>query len=421
MAQDAAGRVRLTRTTVEKAQPTGTRYKLHDSDVAGFSLVVSPSGKKSFYLRYRVGGGRGGAIREPKIGDLTTMTPEQARKIARDWQAEVRAGGDPGGKRREERAAPTVAALCARYLRDHADLHKKASSAEHDRSLIRNWVLPALGRKKVAEITRDDVVRLHTKMKDRPVQANRVLALLSKGFNLAEVWGMRPDGSNPTRHVKKYREVKRERYLSQDEAQRLNAVLDQAERDGCLMAPRPGGTLGPRPIAPAVVTAIRLMLLTGARSGEILTCRWEWVDMDARMIRLPDSKTGKKVIYLNDAALDVLRRAPRVPDNPFLIPGGKPGTHMVNLKDPWAVIRAAAGFDDLRLHDLRHSFASFAVAGGLSLPIIGKLLGHSQPSTTARYAHLADDPVLAAAELTGGRIAAAINLMEREEQEDGAT
>lgn len=421
MTKDTSGRVRLTKSSVEKAQPADRRYKLHDSEVAGFHLVVMPSGKKSFYLRYRVGGGRGGVIREPKIGDLTTMTPEQARKIAKDWQAEIRAGGDPGGKRQEARAAPSVSDLLDRYMRDHALLHKKSSSAEHDRSLILNWVAPALGRKKVAEVTRDDVVRLHTRMRERPVQANRVLALLSKCFNLAEVWGLREDATNPTRHVKKYRETKRERYLSKDEARRLAAVLDQAEQEGFLLATRRNGGLGPRPISPAAITAIRLLLLTGARRGEILTARWEWVDMEARMIRLPDSKTGRKVIYLNDMALDVLRRAPRVSGNPFVVPGGKPGTHLVNLKDPWGIIRAAAGLEDVRLHDLRHSFASFAVAGGLSLPVIGKLLGHSQPSTTARYAHLADDPVLAAAELTGSGIAAALMPLETERAEGGGT
>ena len=421
MTNEPAGRVKLTKTSVDRAKPGVKRYKVHDSDVAGFHLVVSPSGKKSFYLRYRVGGGRGGTLREPKIGDLTTMTPEQARKIARDWQAEIRAGGDPGGEKRRERSAPSVADLCERYMRDHASLHKKVSSARHDHSLIQNWILPALGRKKVADVTRDDVVRLHTKIQDRPVQANRVLALLSKCFNLAEVWGLRPDASNPTRHVKKYREGKRQRYLSPEETRCLIAVLEQAERDGCLMTKRGNGTMAPRPISPAVVLAIRLMLLTGARSGEILKCRWDWVDIEARVIRLPDSKSGKKVVYLNEMAVDALRHASHVPGNPFVVPGGKPGAPLVNLKDPWEAIRAAAGLEDLRLHDLRHSFASFAVAGGLSLPMIGKLLGHSQPSTTARYAHLADDPVLAAAELTGSGIAAALFDPTDERTTDGET
>ena len=165
---------------------------------------------------------------------------------------------------------------------------------------------------------------------------------------------------------------------------RVVAVLSDAEKTG-----------GENPF---VIAAIRLLLFTGARLGEILTLRWEYVDLDRELINLPDSKTGRKLIYLNSLAMDVLTDLPRVEGNPFVIVGNKAGAHLVNIRKPWYRSREAAGIDDVRIHDLRHSFASIAVSGGLTLPLIGKLLGHRKSATTERYAHLADDPIRAANE-----------------------
>jgi integrase len=235
--------------------------------------------------------------------------------------------------------------------------------------------------------------------------------LLSKAMNLAEVWGWRPDGSNPIRHVRKFAEKRRERFLSPAELGRLGEVLRQGERDGFLALPPREGVRDEEtrvPIARPVIGAIRLLVLTGARKSEILGLRWAWIDMTAGRANLPDSKTGSKVLILPPGALAELARLPRLPDNPHVIVGGKPGAALVNLKDPWAVIRECAGLEDVRIHDLRHSFASVGAANGASLPILGALLGHSQPSTTARYAHLADDPLQAAAAEIGGRIGAAM-------------
>ncbi len=289
--------------------------------------------------------------------------------------------------------------LFQRYLSDHAHVHKKAGSIANDEMLIRNLLEPELGSRKIAEISRNEISAFHKKHGKTPYQANRALALLSKAFSLAEVWEWRPDGSNPTRHVKKFPEEKRQRYLSAAEIARLGDVLRRAETDGHLLAPKPQNDSNRNrhvPISPYVVAAIRLLLFTGARRGEILGLRWEWVNIEDGQVRLPDSKTGSKTIYLNEAAIQVLRALRRHRDNPFVIVGAKPGRSLVNLKDPWEVIRTAAALENVRIHDLRHSFASIAVSGGLSLPIIGALLGHSQPGTTARYAHLADDPLRAA-------------------------
>jgi integrase len=211
-------------------------------------------------------------------------------------------------------------------------------------------------------------------------------------MNLAEVWRMRPNGSNPCRHIKKYRENKRERYLSEAELARLGEALTEVDQDGTVM--------------PSAVAAIRLLIFTGARLSEILTLRWDYVEHS--YLRLPDSKTGAKVIYLNPPASELLARLPRIVDNPYVIPGNKPGARLVNLQKPWRLIRARAGLEDVRIHDLRHTFASIGAASGLSLPMIGKLLGHTQAATTERYAHLADDPVRAASEAIGQRIDAAM-------------
>ena len=193
-------------------------------------------------------------------------------------------------------------------------------------------------------------------------------------MNLAEVWRLRPTASNPCRHVRKYRERKRERYLSESEFARLGEALSETEREGTVM--------------PSAITAIRLLILTGARLSEVLTLRWDYIDWDQSYIRLPESKTGAKLIYLNPPAMEILRNTPRADANPYLIPGKKPGCHLINLQKPWRHVMRRADLDDVRIHDLRHSYASFGATNGLSLHMIGKLLGHTQAATTARYAHV---------------------------------
>ena len=257
------------------------------------------------------------------------------------------------------------------------------------------FINPVLGPHRIADLTRADVAQLHHQFRDRPCQANRSLAVLSKMMNLAEAWGLRLDGSNPCRHVKKYREEKRERYLTKEELRRLGATLADAERN--------------KTENPFALAAIGLLTLTGARLSEILTLRWEYVDLANGVLRLPDSKTGAKEVYLNEAAIKLLRNMPRMVSNPYVIAGKKDGSRLINLQKAWRRIRAAANLNDVRIHDLRHSFASVAAGTGMSLPMIGKLLGHSQPVTTARYAHLAADPIRAASNLIGTEIAAAMN------------
>ena len=236
-----------------------------------------------------------------------------------------------------------------------------------------------------------DIAVLHHDLRDTPYQANRTLGILSKMFNLAELWDMRPDGSNPCRHVKRFKEKKRERFLSDAEYQRLGAALKEIEADGSE--------------TPSAIAAVRLLMLTGCRLSEIQKLRWEHVDLEAGELRLPDTKTGAKVVYLGYPAIAVLRGINRQDGNPWAVAGRKPGSHLTDLQHPWRRIRARAGLDDVRIHDLRHSFASGGLLVGEGLPMIGKLLGHTQVQTTARYAHLANDPVKSAANRIASRIA----------------
>jgi len=363
---------------------------LWDPDLPGFGLKVTAGGRKIYVLQYRYQGRQ----RRYSIGLHGPLTPAEARQEAVRLLGEVAKGADPAAAKQAGRQAPTMAELARRYLEEHG-AKKRASSLRHDRANLRNHVLPALGSKQVRAVTRADVARLHHQLRMTPTQANRVLALLSKVFSLAELWGLRPDGSNPCRLVQKFRETKRERFLSSEELGRLGAVLSETEAEGSEL--------------PSVVVALRLLIFLGARKSEVLGLKWSDLNLERGVIHLADSKTGPKEIYLNQAAAEILAAAPKQEGNDFVCWGLKPGQPLVGLHRPWARIRKRAELGDCRLHDLRHSHASIAAGAGLSLPLIGRLLGHSQAQTTQRYSHLADDPVRAAAELVGRKLAEAMN------------
>lgn len=387
---------KLTKRRVDAARPGETIW---DGEIRGLGLRVFASGARAYVLKYR----RGSVQRWHTIGlHGSPWTPEAARKEGLRLKRLVDKGRDPATEKAEEREAETLAAFAERYLSDYARPHKKASSVAEDERNLKNHILPALGRLRVKDIARADIARFHLGMKEMPYAANRCLALLSHMFRKAEAWGVRPDNSNPCTHVERFEEKGRKRFLSPKELRRLGRALAVVEHAGK---------------APYVVAAIRLLLFTGARLSEILELRWEHVDLPARVLRLPDSKTGAKTIALSAPAAAVLESLPREHGNPQVICGTvrragrrrKDGTPpRLNLHHAWRRIRKAALIEDVRIHDLRHSFASVAVAGGMSLPLIGSLLGHSQPQTTARYAHLADDPRLAAADAVAATIAASM-------------
>jgi integrase len=386
---EARQMAKLTKRFVDSLEPDEHKDVVEwDDEIPGFGIRVKPTGRKTYILQYR---NRGGRSRRLTIGLHGKLTPDQARRQARAMFGDVERGADPAEDKSDLKTAPTMADLCSRYLKDHAVKKKKARSIEQDKRYVERFILPSLRRRKVADVTRNDVSRMHDSLAETPYQANRVLALVSKMMNLAELWGYRSDGTNPCRHVEKFGETAREKYLKPTELAWLGEVLSEADRA--------------RSESPSIIAAIRLLLLTGCRLNEILELRWDCVDLENGYLHLPDSKTGSKTVHLNRAAQDVLASHERKPDNPFVIIGARHGSHLVNMQKAWRRIREKAGLQDVRLHDLRHSFASVAVGVGEGLPMIGKLLGHTQVQTTKRYAHLADDPVKKASEHIGNAIA----------------
>ena len=391
---------KLTKRLVESFAPEGRDVILWDSELPGFGVRIWPSGKRVYVLKYR---NKSGRQRKPKIGLHGSITVEQARLKARLWLAEASAGGDPSGERDEARNAPKFSEFAERYFKEHAESRLKPSTNREIRRIIDRVLLRHFGARKLAEITRADIADLHHKFHKSPYQANRVLALLSNMFNMAERWGLKPDYSNPCRHIEKFKEKKRDRYLTREEFSRLNAALNKAERTKSEL--------------PSAIAAIRLLVFTGARVSEILTLKWAYIDQEEKRLLLPDSKTGAKIIFLNEPAYEILARIVPIRGNPYVISGGLAGAHLKDLEKPWQRIRAEAEICDVRMHDLRHSFASMAVSSGQSLPMIGGLLGHKNTSTTARYAHLAAQPMHRANKMIGRHLLAAMQQPPRKPAE----
>ena len=370
---------KLTRRTVEALKANGADTVYWDGELTGFGMRVRKSGRKNYVLQTRIDG----KLRWFTIGQHGRVTVDEARAAALEILAATNKGIDPRDADAKREAEPVMAELGKRFLEDYVPVHCKPSTQGEYRRSVTLFIDPAIGDMRISEVQRKHIAKLHHDMRDKPYQANRTLGVLSKMFSLAEVWGLRPDGSNPCRHVKRYKERNRERFLSSEETERLGEVLREAEDE-----------------MPSAVAAFRLLLLTGCRLSEIQFLRWDYVKDD--YIELPDAKTGGRVVPLGPEARAVLADLPREEGNPWVIRGRLPGSHITDLQKPWRRIRARADLQDVRIHDLRHSYASRALALGESLTMIGKLLGHTQVQTTARYAHLARDSIQnAAARITG--------------------
>lgn len=406
---------KLTKRTVDAAEPRPARYTIFDDDLKGFGLRVFPSGSKSWVVEYRPDhGGRRTAKRRLTLGSVGTLTPEEARRGARLELAKVRLGNDPARDKMDTRKAATVAEIARAYLADHAQAKRKPRTAEHYRDVIERIVLPDLGTMKAETVTRSDVARLHLKWKHTHVQANRMLGIVSGVYGFAAKRGLVPEGVNPARGIEKFPEARRERFLSVDELVRIGAAIRAAETVGVAWdvdETSPTAKHIPKNnrltiIGPHAAAALRLLIFTGARLREILHLRWADVDFGRGLLLLPDSKTGRKTIILNAPALAILADLPRV--GVYVIAGELPDQPRADLKRPWQIVVRHAGLEGVRLHDLRHTYASIGAGSGLGLPIIGKLLGHAESRTTERYAHLDADPLRRAANRIGTELAQAL-------------
>lgn len=375
---------RVTNTVVQQLTLGQT---VRDTDIKGFG-VRNQKGTASYFLQTYING----RLRWITIGPHgAPWTPATARKEALRLLSEIATGVDPTVERKKRRSTPTVAEAAKTFLEDHSPKLKEMTAKEYQRHL-RDYIIPVLGKYKVNELDKSLVSRAHNSWKAKPRTANHALSILSKFISWMEDQELRPENTNPCRGIKKYPERRIERYLSLEEFKRLGEVLHEVEATGSENI--------------YVISAIRLLMFTGARLSEILTLTWAEVNLDKGILFLKKSKTGQKPIFLNEPAKEVLASIPRLEKNMYVIVGHKPSTHLVNLQKPWRRIRKQAGLDDVRLHDLRHSFASLAAVHGASLPLIGGLLGHSQPQTTARYAHLSNNPLKEVNEQVGAQLKA---------------
>lgn len=400
---------KIIKRTVDAA--TAADGWVWDTEVKGFGLRVRSDEHKVYVVEYRPGGGgRSAPKRRVTIGRHgSPWTPDAARIEAKRILGLVADGLDPAAEKSAGRRSMTVADLCDLYLAEGCAT-KKESTLATDRGRVARHIKPLLGRKKAKDVTRADVQRFmqdvaagktacdeKTGKRGRAIveggkgTATRTVGLLGGIFTFAVERGICP--SNPVQGVKRYKDRKGERFLSARELAALGLglrVMEQTET-----------------ISPIMADAIRLLLLTGCRKSEVLSLKWSFVDFERGYLRLPDSKTGEKVVPLGAPALKLLSEVTRLSE--WVFPAASGAGHLVGLPRAWEGVREWCGLEGVRLHDLRHSFASVGAVSGDSLPVIGALLGHADSKTTSRYAHLTQDPIKAAANRIAGTIAAALN------------
>lgn len=389
--------MKITKRWVDQVSASAKDAFFWDDTLKGFGLKVTRGGKKNFVLQTRLKG----ELRRFTIGQYgQPWSVDQARQKALEILADITRDIDLLAEKRAARQQISLAELAERYQATGMN-HKRQSTRDVEAGLIKRHILPLLGRRRVAELTKADIqmfvhdiaagktaTDVKTKSRGRAIvkggqgTANRTLDLLASMLTFAVDIGARSD--NPAKGMKKFNLKKHDRYLTAEELSRLGKALNEASDVGA---------------SQFALSAIKFLLLTGCRRGEALTLRWSWVDLDRQIAKLPVSKTGQKVVVLGDGAVELLKGLPRVEGSELVFPSSAGGNVPISLQKAWAKVRDRAGLSDLRLHDLRHNFASTAVSSGHSLYLVGKLLGHTQPQATQRYAHLADDPVREAANI----------------------
>ncbi len=355
-----------------------------DRALPGFGLRVYPSGLKNYIVQSR---GPGGSKRVT-LGSHGKITPDAARARAARAIDRIKRGEEPVPP--PPAPEPTMADLAERFLRECVVSRCAQTTVESYRCSLDRHVLPALGKMPVHAVGRKEVTELHYAMRHQPCAANDAIKITARLLSLAMEWGLRDHGTNPCKAVKKYRTRPRERFLTDAEYRKLGWAVAEMEDRGRLSSP--------------AAAAIRLLVLTGCRRNEVLELQWNDIDRTAGELRIREGKTGGRMVPLTREVQQVLDNIPRAAGNPWVIPGAKPGSRLKGISRPWLAVRAEAKLDGVRLHDLRHSWASRALALGESLSMIGKLLGHNRIGTTARYAHLAQDAERVSAAKVGGSI-----------------
>ena len=388
--------MRISKRSIDAIEAPAKDTFFWDDTLKGFGVKVTKTGKKMFVLQGRLDG----IVRRYTIGQYgSPWSPDQAREEALQFLSQLGRGIDPTSEKKARRAQGLISDLIAQYIEEGMS-HKKPGTREAEVASLNRHVIPLLGRRRIGEITRRDIqkfmsdvesgktaVDVRTGFRGRAIvkggkgAANRTTALLSSIFTFAIELGLRAD--NPVKGVKKFRLKQHDRYLNSDELERLGRALTEVEANGT---------------SPFAIAAIRFMLLSGCRAGEALNLQWNWIDYDHNLAKLPDSKTGQKILLLGSGAMALLDNLEKVSGSPLVFPSSIGGLTPISIQQVWRKVRKLAGLEDLRLHDLRHNFASSAVSSGQSLYIVGKLLGHSQSQTTQRYAHLAPDPMRQAAD-----------------------
>jgi integrase len=385
------GRVKV-RITKEIVQAQNKALTIWDTEVSGLGVRVTKGGSKSWTLKYWSRPHQ--KQRWYTISPFGALTPTLARKKARELIVQIADGADPAQERKRVQKSATVNDLIDRYIREHLEIKNKPSTQGPVKYLIEGRLRPAFGKMKVEAVSRADISSLHARMSSTPRQANHALSILSKMFNLAELWGFRPENTNPIRLIERYKQKARDRFLSEAEINRLGKALDAATS-----------------VSPWTVAAIRFLLFSGMRRGEVLRLEWDWIDFKGGYIALPDAKAGSRIQPISDAALDVLTTLPRFNHLPYVFRNadGSEQLGFAALDSAWRNIRKRAKLDDFRLHDLRHTVGTYSGQTGANAFMVRDLLGHKTLAMTGRYVGRNVDPTRELANLVSDRINEAIS------------